>query len=124
LGIGTDLVEAVRRAAALAGLPVADHLRAPGIVLDSCRSVAADDDPIGLADLDWNPSRRLSAVADGDTPDAARAARARTAARDAMRHAFGAVLGACGLDLKWRRPSGLRYQLRAHGQAEQPPIRR
>ncbi|MET8539978.1 hypothetical protein ABZW03_04880 [Kitasatospora sp. NPDC004799] len=124
LGIGADVVDAVRRTAALAGLPVADHLHAPGIALTPCRPVDDGDDTSGVADLRWNPSRRLSAAADGDTPAAERAARARTAVQDAMRHAFGAVLGACGLDLQWRRPSTLPYQLRAYGPAEQPPIRR
>ncbi|MFJ6383701.1 hypothetical protein ACIQI7_27305 [Kitasatospora sp. NPDC092039] len=124
LGIGADVVHAVRRAAALAGLPVADHPDAPGIALTPCRPVDDGDDTTGVADLRWNPSRRLAAAAEGDTPAAERAARARTAVQDAMRHAFGAALGACGLDLQWRRPAALPYQLRAYGPAEQPPIRR
>ncbi|MFI2609535.1 hypothetical protein [Kitasatospora sp. NPDC018619] len=123
LGIRADVVDAVRRTAALAGLPVADHLHAPGITLTPCRPVDDGDDTTGVADLRWNPSRRLTAAADGDTSAAERAARARTAAQDAMRHAFGTVLGACGLDLQWRRPSTLPYQLRAYGSVEQPPIR-
>ncbi|MFB7125926.1 hypothetical protein [Kitasatospora sp. NPDC056273] len=123
LGIGAHVVDAVRRTAALAGLPVADQLHAPGITLAPCRPVDDGDDTTGVADLRWNPSRRLSAAADGDTPAAERAARARTAVQDAMRHAFGAVLGACGLDLQWCRPSALPYQLRAYGAAEQPPVR-
>ncbi|MEV7189206.1 hypothetical protein [Kitasatospora sp. NPDC093102] len=86
LGIGADVVDAVRRTAALAGLPVAGHLHAPGITLAPCRT--------------------------------------GTAVQDAMRHAFGAVLGACGLDLQWRRPAALPYQLRAYGPVEQPPVRR
>ncbi|WP_316519663.1 hypothetical protein [Kitasatospora brasiliensis] len=119
LGIGAEVVEAVGRAAALAGLPVADHLHAPGITLDVCRPVDDGDDTTGVADLRWNPSRRLSAAAEGDD----RAARLRTAVQDAMRHAFGSVLGACGLELRWRRPAHLPYQLRAYGPAAQPPIR-
>ncbi|MFE4519444.1 hypothetical protein ACFRMQ_35295 [Kitasatospora sp. NPDC056783] len=120
LGIGADVVDAVRRAAALVGLPVADHLRAPGITLDACRPVDEGDDARGIADLRWNPSVRLAAAAHEDE----RAARARTAVQDAMRHAFGSVLGACGLELRWRRPANLPYQLRAYGPAEQPPVRR
>ncbi|MGW3227116.1 hypothetical protein [Kitasatospora sp. NPDC001095] len=118
LGIDADAVDAVRRTAALAGLPVADHLRAPGITLAPCRPVDDGDDTTGVADLRWNPSRRLAAA------PAEQAARARTAVQDAMRHAFGAVLGACGLDLRWRRPAALPYQLRAFGLVERPPVRR
>uniref|UniRef100_UPI001CCF9596 hypothetical protein n=1 Tax=Streptomyces sp. LS1784 TaxID=2851533 RepID=UPI001CCF9596 len=73
LGIGADVVDAVRRTAALAGLPVADHLHAPGITLTPCRPVDDGDDTAGVADLRWNPSRRLSAAArGGDTPAAER----------------------------------------------------
>ncbi|MFD8755656.1 hypothetical protein ACFV0O_32465 [Kitasatospora sp. NPDC059577] len=122
-GVGADVVAAVRRAAALAGLPVADHLSAPGITLGPCPPVDDGDDTTGLADLGWNPSRRLSTAAADDGPAAEQAARACTAVRDAMRHAIGSVLGACGLDARWRRPTGIPYQLRAHGPAEQPPIR-
>ncbi|MFD4657187.1 hypothetical protein ACFWP2_16345 [Kitasatospora sp. NPDC058444] len=118
LGIGADVVAAVRRTALLAGLPVADHLHAPGITLTPCRPVDDGDDTAGLADLRWNPSRRLSAATDE------RAARARTAVQDAMRHAFGTVLGACGLDLQWRRPTTIPYQLRAYGLTARPPVRR
>ncbi|MEU3573009.1 hypothetical protein AB0E96_31980 [Kitasatospora sp. NPDC036755] len=117
LGIRADVVGAVRRTAALAGLPVADHQHAPGITLAPCQAVEDGDDSTGVADLRWNPSRRLSAA------DDERAVRARTAVQDAMRHAFGAVLGACGLDLQWRRPATLPYQLRAYGLAEHPPVR-
>ncbi|MFD5432610.1 hypothetical protein ACFWJ4_10620 [Kitasatospora sp. NPDC127067] len=124
LGIGADVVAAVRRTAGLAGLPVADHLHAPGITLTPCPAVEDGDDTTGVADLRWNPSRRLSAAADGDTPAAERAARARTAVQDAMRHAFGAVLGACGLDLQWRRPAAFPYQLRAYGLVDELPVRR
>ncbi|MEU1285234.1 hypothetical protein [Kitasatospora sp. NPDC005856] len=118
LGIGADVVAAVRRAAALVGLPVAEHQHAPGITLSPCRPVDDGDDTTGLADLRWNPSRRLSAATDE------RAVRALTAVQDAMRHAFGTVLVACGLDLQWRRPTTLPYQLRAYGLTTQPPVRR
>ncbi|MFE4972014.1 hypothetical protein ACFRAR_07840 [Kitasatospora sp. NPDC056651] len=126
LGIGADVVDAVRRAAALVGLPVADHLHAPGITLDACRPVDEGDDARGIADLRWNPSGRLSASAASaaSAADGEQAARVRTAVQDAMRHAFGSVLGACGLELRWRRPANLPYQLRAYGPAEQPPVRR
>ncbi|MFE6054076.1 hypothetical protein ACFQ6N_25265 [Kitasatospora sp. NPDC056446] len=124
LGIGTDVVDAVRRSAALAGLPVADHLYAPGITLGPCRPADDGDDTTGVADLGWNPPRRMSAVADGGTPAAEQAARLRAAVRDAMRHAIGSVLGACGLEARWRRPAGLPAQLRAYGPAQRPPVGR
>ncbi|MFF7988774.1 hypothetical protein ACFZDG_03130 [Kitasatospora xanthocidica] len=132
LGIGAEVVEAVRRAAALAGLPVADHPDAPGVVLGPCRPVDDGDDTTGLADLDWNPSRHLSVHATHAThathaahaAHAAQAARARTAVRNAMRHALGPVLGACGLEVSWRRPATTPYQLRAYGPAARSPVRR
>ncbi|MEU8925500.1 hypothetical protein AB0D10_31980 [Kitasatospora sp. NPDC048545] len=88
-GVGADVVAAVRRAAALAGLPVADRLSAPGITLGPCLPVDDGDDTTGLADLGWNPSRRLSTAAADDGPAAEQAARAHFAVRDAMRHAIG-----------------------------------
>ncbi|MFD8598332.1 hypothetical protein ACFV1L_25340 [Kitasatospora sp. NPDC059646] len=93
--VRADLVTAVRRSAALAGLPLATRPGAAGITLTACT-------PTGLPDLGWNPSPRLPADV-------------RPAVRDAVRHALGVALAATGLHLTWHRPPGIPPQLRAHG---------
>ncbi|MQS17553.1 hypothetical protein F7Q99_36550 [Streptomyces kaniharaensis] len=117
-GIRPDVTTAVRRSAALAGLPVATHPGDPGITLRPCPPLDVDDDTAGIADLGWNPSRRLAAATSGT------AWNLRTAVEDAVRQALPVALGACGLDVWWRRPDGLPPQLRAYGPSEDPPIRR
>ncbi|MGW4383563.1 hypothetical protein [Kitasatospora sp. NPDC004531] len=104
-GLRADVVTAVRRSAALAGLPLAGRPGGAGITLAAC-------DPAGPAALDWNPSPRL-APHDGATPDA------RTAVQNAMRHALGVALRAAGLDLAWHRPKGRPAELRANGPSRQ-----
>ncbi|KDN80648.1 hypothetical protein [Kitasatospora cheerisanensis] len=93
--VRAELVTAVRRSAALAGLPLATRPGAAGITLTACT-------PTGLPDLGWNPSPRLPAAL-------------RPAVRDAVRHALGVALAATGLHLTWHRPPGIEPQLRAHG---------
>ncbi|MFJ5924342.1 hypothetical protein ACIQF6_17255 [Kitasatospora sp. NPDC092948] len=101
-GVRADVVAAVRRSAALAGLPVAARPGGAGITLGNAA---------GLADLDWNPSPRLPRQ-DGELPNP------RTAVQNAMRHALGIALRAGGLDLAWHRPPGRPAQLRAQGPSE------
>ncbi|MEV7123746.1 hypothetical protein [Kitasatospora griseola] len=117
-GIRPDIIEAVHRAAALAGLPVALCPADPGITLRPCPPLDLDDDTTGIPDLGWNPSRRLTAVTTGRT-----AWSLRTAIEDAMRKALPTALGACGLEVWWRQPEGLPGQLRSYGPTT-PPIRR
>ncbi|MGW6914293.1 hypothetical protein ACWGB8_10790 [Kitasatospora sp. NPDC054939] len=109
LGIGATGVAAVRRAAALAGLPLARHTGDPGVTLGRCPAVGPDDAAAaGAADVGWNPSHRLT----GPDPGVAAAVEAVHAA---MLHAVGTALGACGTELRWVRPAGLPAQLRAFG---------
>ncbi|MFG2845979.1 hypothetical protein ACGF12_22835 [Kitasatospora sp. NPDC048296] len=118
-GIRPDVITAVRHSAALAGLPVATHPGDPGITLRPCPPLDPGDDTTGIADLGWNPSRRLAAAATGHA-----AWNLRAAVEEAVRQALPVALGACGLDVWWRRPDGLPPQLRAYGPSEDPPIRR
>ncbi|MFJ9521341.1 hypothetical protein ACIRPK_24200 [Kitasatospora sp. NPDC101801] len=113
-----DITAAVRRSAALAGLPVADRPGDPGIVLRPCPPLGLDDDTTGIPDLGWNPSRRLTS-----TPGRA-AWNLRGSVEDAMRPALATALGACGLEAWWRKPQHLPAQLRAYGPSTAPPIRR
>ncbi|MFD7645774.1 hypothetical protein ACFV4P_34600 [Kitasatospora sp. NPDC059795] len=103
-GIRADIVTAVRRSAALAGLPIASRPGGAGITLAAC-------DPVGPAGLDWNPSPRLPGHR-GEQPGA------RTAVQNAMRHALGVALRAAGLDLAWHRPPGRPAELRAQGASD------
>ncbi|WP_331731572.1 hypothetical protein [Kitasatospora sp. NBC_01300] len=116
-GIRPDVITAVHRSATLAGLPSAHHPGDPGITLRRCPPLAPDD-TTGIADLGWNPSRRLTAAT---SPVAATL---RTAIEEGIRQALPVALGACGLDVWWRRPEGLPAQLRAYGPSANPPIRR
>ncbi|WP_031064620.1 hypothetical protein [Streptomyces sp. NRRL WC-3742] len=134
LEFSPGLVTSLRRSAALAALPVAALPGEPGITLGPCSSAdledslegglehGLEDDRITVASVGWNPSRRLSALADSDTPTAASAVKSRTAVRNAMLHALGAVLGACGTSALWHRRRQP-YQLRVTGASGQPPIR-
>ncbi|MFF8772548.1 hypothetical protein [Kitasatospora sp. NPDC015120] len=119
LGLPAGLVATVRRSAALAGLPIAPHLGATGITLARCAPTGGADERDRAADLGWNPSRRLADLADSDTPEAARAATARTAVDGAMRHALGMALRACGAELRWLHAHQL---LRVYGEST-PAIR-
>ncbi|MFD5610558.1 hypothetical protein [Kitasatospora sp. NPDC127060] len=116
-GIRPDVITAVHRSATLAGLPVAHQPGDPGITLRPCLPLDPDDDTTGIADLGWNPSRRLTAATGP-------AATLRTAIEEAIRPALPVALGACGLEVWWRRPEGLPPQLRAYGPSDNPPIRR
>ncbi|MEV7779973.1 hypothetical protein [Kitasatospora sp. NPDC088351] len=124
LGLGPEAVGAVRRSAALAGLPVAGHLGAPGVTLGPCPPSGDEDDTAGVVDLGWNPARRLSDLADSRSPAAGSATAARSAVHAAMSHALGTVLGVCGTDLGWVRPQGRERRLRAYGASAAPAIRR
>ncbi|MGV9268086.1 hypothetical protein ACWDRR_25875 [Kitasatospora sp. NPDC003701] len=117
-GIRPDVITAVHRSAHLAGLPVALRPGDPGITLRPCPPLGPDDGTTGIADLGWNPSRRLTSA----TGPAARNLRA--AVEEAIRRSLAVALGACGLDVWWRRPEGLPPQLRAYGPSGYPPIRR
>ncbi|MFI6151582.1 hypothetical protein ACIBCA_02670 [Kitasatospora sp. NPDC051170] len=121
-GFGRDLVTALHRSAALAALPVAALPGEPGITLNPCSPADLADGGTTVASIGWNPSRRLSALADSDTPAAASAVKSRTAVRNAMLHALGEVLGACGTSALWHRRRQP-YQLRATGASGRPPIR-
>ncbi|WP_331727347.1 hypothetical protein OG871_40135 (plasmid) [Kitasatospora sp. NBC_00374] len=117
-GIRPEITAAVRRSAALAGLPVADRPGDPGILLRPCPPLDVEDDTTGIPDLGWNPSRRLTA-----TPGRA-AWNLREAVEDAMRPTLATALGACGLEAWWRKPEHLPAQLRAYGPSTAQPIRR
>ncbi|GAA2097767.1 hypothetical protein GCM10009759_28160 [Kitasatospora saccharophila] len=99
-----DAVAAVRRSAALAGLPLALGPRAAGVALAVCAplqaeaAAAAADAETGAAadpvvDVAWRSSPQLP----GSPPVA-------TAVREAMHHAVGTALTACGLRTSWHRP--------------------
>ncbi|MET9396103.1 hypothetical protein [Kitasatospora sp. NPDC002965] len=117
-GIHPHITAAVRRSAALAGLPVAERPGDPGIVLRPCPPLGIDDDTTGIPDLGWNPSRCLTA-----TPGRA-AWNPREAVQAAMRPALATALGACGLEAWWRKPEHIPTQLRAYGPSTDQPIRR
>ncbi|MFJ4675890.1 hypothetical protein [Kitasatospora sp. NPDC088783] len=95
----TETLAAVRRSAALAGLPLARHPRAAGVVLTTCPPVPdAPDAPLttdvpDVVDVAWHPSPQLPG-----------APAVSTAVREAMHHAVGSVLTACGLRTSWHRP--------------------
>ncbi|MEV6979485.1 hypothetical protein [Kitasatospora sp. NPDC093806] len=123
LGLPADLIDAVRRSATLAGLPLAAHLGATGVTLGPCPPDDGTDTGVTgdeAADLGWNPSRRLADLADSALPGAAPAAAARAAVDAAMRHALGTVLRACGTELRWLHAHN---RLRASGEST-PTIRR
>ncbi|MGW4892506.1 hypothetical protein ACWEQL_09595 [Kitasatospora sp. NPDC004240] len=114
------IVEAVRRSARLAGLPLAAHPGAAGIHLSPDRESTGADltGPAGAAgavELTWSPSRPLSALAGTDPAAAA----ARSSVDAALRHALGTVLGACGTRVRWLHSAG---RLRAFGESV-PAIR-
>ncbi|QKW23899.1 hypothetical protein HUT16_36645 [Kitasatospora sp. NA04385] len=91
-----EVVAAVRRGAALAGLPLARHARAAGVALTACPpspGADADADTVPVADAAWRSSPQLP-----DTPAVS------TAVREAMHHAVGTALTACGLRTSWHRP--------------------
>ncbi|MFD5919891.1 hypothetical protein ACFVYP_23745 [Kitasatospora sp. NPDC058201] len=119
LGLDAELVDAVRRSAALAGLPVAGHLGAAGVTLGPWPTGEDGTGGDGGADIGWNPSRRLSDLADSGSPAAGLAAVARTSVHAAMLHALGTILGACGTELRWFHA---RNRLRALGEST-PAIR-
>ncbi|MDY0815874.1 hypothetical protein [Kitasatospora purpeofusca] len=127
LGVPAALLDALRRSAALAGLPLAAHLGGTGITLAPCppadgpgEEPGADPSADGAADIGWNPSRRLADLADSDRPEAPGAATARAAVDAAMRHALGTALRACGTELRWLHAL---HRLRAYGESV-PTIRR
>ncbi|WP_282206788.1 hypothetical protein [Kitasatospora fiedleri] len=100
-----ETLAAVRRSAALAGLPLARHPRAAGVALTTCPpapdaplttdAVDAVDvvDVVDAVDVAWRPSPRLPG-----------APAVSAAVREAMHHAVGSALTACGLRTSWHRP--------------------
>ncbi|MFJ5886627.1 hypothetical protein [Kitasatospora cineracea] len=89
--VAAEVEAAVRRSAALAGLPLARHPRAAGVALAGCVP-APGAGPV--VDVAWRPSPQLPA-----TPLVS------TAVREAMHHAIGSALTACGLRTSWHRPA-------------------
>ncbi|RAJ40046.1 hypothetical protein K353_03534 [Kitasatospora sp. SolWspMP-SS2h] len=94
-----ETLAAVRRSAALAGLPLARHPRAAGVALTTCPPVPGAPDAVltpgvpDVVDVAWHPSPRLPG-----------APAVSTAVREAMHHAVGSALTACGLRTSWHRP--------------------
>ncbi|MFF4344900.1 hypothetical protein ACFY00_33885 [Kitasatospora sp. NPDC001540] len=98
---------AVRRGAALAGLPLARGPRTAGVAYAACRPAAdaaaatdgtaeaVDGQAAAVVDVAWQPSPHLPG-----TPSVA------TAVREAMHHAVGTALAVCGLRTSWHRPAG------------------
>ncbi|MFB8239545.1 hypothetical protein ACFC58_23625 [Kitasatospora purpeofusca] len=127
LGLPAALLDALRRSAALAGLPLAARLGGTGITLAPCPPTedpgaerGTEPGADGAADIGWNPSRRLADLADSDRPEAPAAATARAAVDAAMRHALGTALRACGTELRWLHAL---QRLRVYGESA-PTIRR
>ncbi|GLW56824.1 hypothetical protein [Kitasatospora phosalacinea] len=94
---------AVRRGAALAGLPLARGPRTSGVAFAACgpaagttdgQAAAADGEAAAVVDVAWQPSHQLP----GEPLVA-------TAVREAMHHAVGTALAACGLRTSWHRPA-------------------
>ncbi|WP_167346439.1 hypothetical protein [Kitasatospora phosalacinea] len=88
-----EVVAAVRRGAALAGLPLARHPRAAGVALTACPPVADAAGAAPVVDAAWRSSPRLPG-----SPAVS------TAVGEAMHHAVGTALTACGLRTSWHRP--------------------
>ncbi|MFC8717987.1 hypothetical protein [Kitasatospora sp. NPDC057198] len=103
-----EAVAAVRRSAALAGLPLARHARAAGVALAACAPLPTAPDaapaPAPVVDVAWRSSSQLPG-----TPPVA------TAVREAMHHAVGTALAACGLRTSWHRPPDGAPHLHAAG---------
>ncbi|MEU3496975.1 hypothetical protein [Kitasatospora cineracea] len=91
VAVAAAVEAAVRRSAALAGLPLARHPRAAGVALAGC---VPDPGAGPVVDVAWRPSPQLPA-----TPLVS------TAVREAMHHAIGSALTACGLRTSWHRPA-------------------